>query len=1071
VNGVCTRHSYDAFGRPLRRWEAVVQGSAWETDAEAETAWIYLSPGEPAAGGLAAVQNYVVVEWRNPRCMGNFERRHYNGLGQLVRQQRPQQEWTLSVEGCTPGQSGGEVDIDSAYNALGLPSRVSTPTGNDYATWPTRRSDWPQGSYTETSYDALGRVTRVVAPNGESSRHFYGGRESSLVLFGRNGDGNKLAQWQVTDGLGNLRHVRSYTPNGAGWLLEGQVTLTHDELGNLRQVTHPTGAPSTGSGQAITTLSYGLGGRKTSINDPDLGAWSYGYDRQGRPTRQTDARGKTTCLYYDVLGRLVGKDFNQSSGGNCAASASMEVSYSYDTGHGETQRSRGQLTQVAYSDLSYRQELGYDAFGRLVSQAVSIADAGQPFISETYYDAYQRTVGLASPDGEVVKTSYNSMGLPRQLCEASWQSTTGELACLDGQPALVDNAHYDAAGRLTSMELSAGGGLWREQEYYPWSSSDGNSNGRLAEVRLGTVAGGNDLLRLHYSYDSFGNVSELQERYGSEAQQSQRFCYDAQNRLVRGYAPASAAFDCASATAGQRYSYDAAGRLTNYEGTAFTAGALRAHLSLPGGAFAGLAYAVDGNGNLTKRGDAQLVWDHENRLVMFSRSGTIGYPGPPVASGATSELTPEPIEGGGTVSTWSEKESYLYDADGVRVKKVAPNGAATYTPFPHYEVSDGVVTKYYFFAGQRIAMKRNGVLTYLHSDHLGSIVATTNISGALTSSRGYRAYGNYRRGGDLPTDYRFTGQKQDASGLVYMNARYYDPVLGQFISPDTLVPDAGNVQDYNRYGYTRGNPMKFNDPSGHYSNDEIMQHYGCGDWGCVEAQFGDGGSHAGLWGWLYILQQAVDGDSVASFNYSGADGIAGTINSALQGVFQRDGNGQINVRATGWSTSGGGESNQQAMSAVVPEVGFAAFAGNANVFGSYGLVGAAGVFATNAHHKHNYLSVDPGQAAIAGLKAGADFGPLIIAAAPAAGPAAPIVASVGVGYTVIGASVSLVVDVALPVAQAFMGNTRPAWESIGVETVSQSSRYFGRIGEQVAPFVGPVYDLGKAICYGTGCSR
>jgi RHS repeat-associated protein len=75
-------------------------------------------------------------------------------------------------------------------------------------------------------------------------------------------------------------------------------------------------------------------------------------------------------------------------------------------------------------------------------------------------------------------------------------------------------------------------------------------------------------------------------------------------------------------------------------------------------------------------------------------------------------------------------------------------------------------------------------------------VATTNISGALTSSRGYRAYGNYRRGGDLPTDYRFTGQQQDASGLIYMNARYYDPALGQFISPDTIVPDATNLLDY-----------------------------------------------------------------------------------------------------------------------------------------------------------------------------------------------------------------------------------------------------------------------------------
>ena len=43
----------------------------------------------------------------------------------------------------------------------------------------------------------------------------------------------------------------------------------------------------------------------------------------------------------------------------------------------------------------------------------------------------------------------------------------------------------------------------------------------------------------------------------------------------------------------------------------------------------------------------------------------------------------------------------------------------------------------------------------------------------------------------------------------------YDPAPGQFLSPDTLVPDAGLVLDYNRYMYVRGNPLKYTDPSGH----------------------------------------------------------------------------------------------------------------------------------------------------------------------------------------------------------------------------------------------------------------
>ena len=72
-----------------------------------------------------------------------------------------------------------------------------------------------------------------------------------------------------------------------------------------------------------------------------------------------------------------------------------------------------------------------------------------------------------------------------------------------------------------------------------------------------------------------------------------------------------------------------------------------------------------------------------------------------------------------------------------------------------------------------------------------------------------------RAGGTLPTTINYTGQRLDGSGLVYMNARYYDPLVGMFISPDTIVPDAGVLIDYNRYAYARGNSLKYNDPSGH----------------------------------------------------------------------------------------------------------------------------------------------------------------------------------------------------------------------------------------------------------------
>ena len=47
------------------------------------------------------------------------------------------------------------------------------------------------------------------------------------------------------------------------------------------------------------------------------------------------------------------------------------------------------------------------------------------------------------------------------------------------------------------------------------------------------------------------------------------------------------------------------------------------------------------------------------------------------------------------------------------------------------------------------------------------------------------------------------------------NARFYDPLLGRFTSPDSIIPDPGSVIGYNRYAYVANNPMIYTDPSGH----------------------------------------------------------------------------------------------------------------------------------------------------------------------------------------------------------------------------------------------------------------
>jgi RHS repeat-associated protein len=79
------------------------------------------------------------------------------------------------------------------------------------------------------------------------------------------------------------------------------------------------------------------------------------------------------------------------------------------------------------------------------------------------------------------------------------------------------------------------------------------------------------------------------------------------------------------------------------------------------------------------------------------------------------------------------------------------------------------------------------------------------------------------------TTFHFTGQREEADiGLYDYKARWYDPQLGRFIQPDTIVPDPGDPQSLNRYTYGANNPVKYRDPSGHavcFTSDcELVEH-------------------------------------------------------------------------------------------------------------------------------------------------------------------------------------------------------------------------------------------------------
>jgi RHS repeat-associated protein len=108
-------------------------------------------------------------------------------------------------------------------------------------------------------------------------------------------------------------------------------------------------------------------------------------------------------------------------------------------------------------------------------------------------------------------------------------------------------------------------------------------------------------------------------------------------------------------------------------------------------------------------------------------------------------------------------------------------------------------------------------LKFLLGDHLGSTSVTALANGAFDTETRYYPWGGVRwASGTTPTDYRFTGQMEIATiGLYFYNSRFYDPSIGRFISPDSIIPNPGDPVSFDRFAYVRNSPLKYIDPSGH----------------------------------------------------------------------------------------------------------------------------------------------------------------------------------------------------------------------------------------------------------------
>jgi len=751
-NGAITTYAYDPFGRLI----AVRRPGDEQGRATLEVSY------------TSTLGLQVDVQQKIDEQTVTHLRLVYDGLGRKVQQR--------IVGALVDGQTT-DVVVDYVYDAYGRVIRQTMPYTASQTTI----------TVTQTTYDLLGRVRTVQAPDGTTTHYTYALSQGLLTVAVT--DPNGQITYREQDAWGRLVAVRP--PLGP------EVTYHYDPLGRLTAVAY--------AGATRVQLVYDEGGRKVRLSDADMGLWRYAYDARGNLIRQMDARGCVISLSYDGLNRLTGRQY--SGPGACATTPA--VTYTYDQGvNGVGRRTR-------MDDGSGYTTWAYDARGRVVRQTKGVNGVGTFVTQWTYYsnDAVHTQTYPGGPGGglgETVTFTYLPQGL---------------LDGLVGQATYVQDTAYDAAGRMVQRTLGQGA-LTTEMTYYAW----GTSGGRLRRIQTGS------LQDLSYTYDAVGNVSSVQDDGDTLS-----FTYDGLNRLtgVSGAVNQGYGYDTLgrlSSKAGQTLTYGDPAHL--HAVTALSNGNT-------------YAYDANGNQVTRVVGGVtyELTYDAGNRLVEVTRQEVVtggGGSGGGVILGASGSgrrlslggATTDGFAGGGGVLPPGQPRpttiaTFTYDGDGQRVK-AALGSVTTVFIGGYYEWhSDGTTVQYYLAGSQRVAMRKNGALYFLLADHLGSTRVTTDAQGNSVAEMRYEPWGETRyTQGAMPTDYTFTGQYSyaDSFGLMYYRARWYDPALGHFAQADTIVPGAGNPLAWDRYAYTLNNPLKYIDPRGH-------EPWWCTDGNCVKTYY------------------------------------------------------------------------------------------------------------------------------------------------------------------------------------------------------------------------------------------
>ena len=616
------------------------------------------------------------------------------------------------------------------------------------------------------AYDKLNRLETTTDAEGNTTSFEYDAEGNRTAVIEPKSDTHRT-EFDYGE-LNELIEVRM--PDG------GVYNYTYD--GNRNRIGQEDGESN------VVTFSYDRLNRvDLMIQDP--GGFNYitihEYDANGNEIQLTDPKRQVIHFTYDELNRLDQKTYALTADDLALLTRTHEITYHYDPNDNlervDELKSSGTASPAIVSNFKT-----YDTLDRLTSET----DAWGRTL--TYdYDPQGNRKSLTDPDS--VQTEYTFDALNR-LETLTLEARTPNAQTVvyeyfpDSLKKAVTNPNgtsstysYDDADRMETITHDGPGGVVSAYVY----EYDLNGN-RLQQIE--TNAGRTETTT--YDYDRVNRLTVATYEVGTANATQTSYVYDkVGNRLTER----AVELDTSTVTKDLTYDYDAINRLDTIDDVIGTDD---------------VTYAYDPNGNTTQKTKAGLtttfLYDIRDQLSEVQQ-------GPNVLG------------------------RYGYDYDRRRILKLGDDGVRRYSydqlsVVTEADLANATVSKYDYGLDQLVSLDNTGEgRSFFHLDILGSTVSLTENVGSTRQSIFYDAWGNERdRVGASANRFTFTGHEKDQeTGLIYAKARFYDPEVGRFLSQDSLLGDVTNVPSLHRYSYAFSNPLKFVDPTGNLSVEDLEE--------------------------------------------------------------------------------------------------------------------------------------------------------------------------------------------------------------------------------------------------------